>query len=178
MKNRLPLGVMLLLSSAAFADNLRVEMKAEKKRFDTSREKSETTFTSNEKWGYVIKLRNTTFKDLPDVSVEYQIFSKDEKMAAGKGDVDHRRLKGTQKIGDWKANAVSNFETEQVDLTRSQLVGGYYYANRASVKATDSITGIWVRIFSAGKQIAEIIDPPSLATKSKWDAPALPANDK
>ena len=178
MKTRMLLGVMLLFACTVHADNLRIEMKADKKRFDTSREKSETTFTSNEKWGYMVKLRNTAFKDLPDVSVEYQIFSKDEKMAATKGDVDHRRLKGTQKIGDWKSNAVSTFETEQMELTRSQLVGGYYYANRGSVKANDSLTGIWVRVMSAGKLVAEMTDPANLATKAKWDAPALPANPK
>lgn len=142
--------------------------KAEKKRVATERTQTKTTQSSAEEWAYHVSITNHSFQDLDHAEIRYLIYFKNEVFGSKTGQAKEERLSGSMLIENLKANASFEFDTVKAELTKSQLVGGYYWKSGAKGRTRASLTGLWVRLFREGKMVAEYSEPDSLKTKDKW----------
>lgn len=122
-----------------------------------------------EQWAYDVGVTNKTAKDFANVQVKYVIFVKDEKEASGGTDARTVRTPGSTTLASIKGRLRADFQTTKVNLVKTQLQGGYIYTNRGRPRSSDSLSGIWIRIYDGGKMISEFSNPPALATKEKWE---------
>ena len=120
----LALSALILLSLALPArtasSNYRVEIKTELKRLDVKRNTSESTETAEEQWGYVVTVTNHSFKDIPDLGVDYIVFSKHERFGS-KIEPKPERKSGSKTFGNLTNNGKTSFETEPVTLKKTLL---------------------------------------------------------
>ncbi|MEI8342891.1 MAG: hypothetical protein WCH43_15310 [Verrucomicrobiota bacterium] len=128
---------------------------------------------SREQWAYNVTIENKCFRDLENLEIQYIIFMKPEipgqKMLSGH--VELKRKSGSTSIKFFKKYDKFPFTTESMELTGTQLSGGYYWGNGANQNAKDALKGIWVRVFADGKQVAEYANPATITSKEHWDEP-------
>lgn len=169
----LTLGALILLALALPArtagSSYHVEIKTELKRLDVKRSTSESTETAEEQWGYVVTITNHSFKDIPDLRVEYLEFSKHERFGSKSGAAKDERTSGSKSLGSLQNNGKTSFETDPVTLKKARLKADWYYANGAKGKAKDEMSGIWVRVFSGSEMIDEYAQPSALKSQEKWE---------
>ncbi len=175
MKTSFPLSgltlflLLFILPARAAAPTYQVEVKCELKRFEVKRSVSKNTETAEENWVYLVTITNHSFKEIPDLRVDYVVFSKHEKFGSDSGEVDPARTTGSKALGSLQNNGKTSFETEQIKLQTDRLKGGWYYPSGAKRKAKDEVSGIWVRVYSGSELINEFAQPASLKTQEKWD---------
>lgn len=173
MKKRVLAFLIVAFTFSSFARAADFDFRCDKKRVDADRSMNESTQTSNEKWTYHVWIENKSFKDQEKLEVQYAIFAKNEVAGSKTGAAKQSRVTGKKEIEKLRNTEKFEFETESVDLNKTQLVGGWYYGNGAKPRARASITGIWIRLLKDGAVIAEFTEPDNLKSKEKWDdAPA------
>lgn len=162
---------MLLLAPAAqtLGPAYHVEVKCNQKRFDVKRSGDESTESAEESWGYAVTIRNTSFKDIPDLQVDYVVFSKHEKFGSKSGDVHSERATGKKSLGTLQNNGTASFDTDPVTIKKARLKADWFYANGAKSAAKDQVSGIWVRVYSGSELITEFAQPTTLKTQEKWE---------
>ena len=139
------------------------------KRFEVKRSASESTESAEENWGYLVTITNHSFKEIPDLRVDYIVFSKHERFGSKSGEPKPERTTGSKTLGPLQNNGKTNFETEQVTLKKARLKADWFYSNGAKSKAKDEVSGIWVRVYSGSELINESAQPTSLKTREKWE---------
>ncbi len=159
----------LALSARTAMPTYRVEVKTELKRLEVKRSASQSTETAEEEWGYVVTITNHSFKEIPDLRVEYVEFSKHERFGSKSGEAKDQRTSGSKALGNLQNNGKTSFETEPVMLKKARLKADWYYSNGAKKKAKDEMSGIWVRVFSGSEMIEEYANPSSLKSQEKWE---------
>src|SRR5437867_2658983 len=93
-------AILLLATSAqSLPPSYHVDVRCEQKRFDVKRSGSESTESAEEKWGYGITITNHSFKDVPDLQVEYLIFSRHERFGSKSGETKPERTAGKNSLG-------------------------------------------------------------------------------
>jgi len=143
------------------------DFKTEKKKLEANKTTTLERSVSNEKWCYTVTIQNQSFKDISGVDIKYIVYYKVEQEGSKVTKEKHQDGSATAAVLQNNGNFV--FDTDPIQLVRSQLEGGFYYPNGGRVRARDSITGIWIRLYQGGTMIGEYADPPSLTT-GKWDA--------
>jgi hypothetical protein len=172
MKLTLPLTTLAVLLAAISAQpqtSYHVEIKCEQKRFDVKRSGSESTEVAEEKWGYSVTIANHSFKEVPDLQLEYLVFAKHEKFGSKSGETRPERTSGKKSLGTLQNNGVAKVETDPITLKKARLKADWFYSNGAKGKAKDEITGIWVRAYSGSVLIGEFLQPATLKTQEKWE---------
>ena len=159
----------LALPARTATSSYRVEIRTELKRLDVKRSTSESTETAEEQWGYVVTVTNHSFKDIPDLRVDYVEFSRHEHFGSKSGAAKDERTSGSKALGNLQNNGKTSFETDPVTLKKARLKADWYYANGAKGKAKDEMSGVWVRVFSGSEMIDEYAQPSSLKTQEKWE---------
>ncbi len=150
------------------ASDYHVEVKCEQKRFDVKRSASQSTESAEESWGYVVTITNHSFKDIPDLRVEYVVFSQHQRFGST-AEPKPERNTGSKTLGNLPNSGKTSFETEQVTLKKARLKADWYYGNGAKGKAKDELSGIWLRIYSGSDLIDEFAQPAALKTREKWE---------
>ncbi len=118
---------------------------------------------------YTIKLANASFADLKDLKVDYLVFVEKQKLGT-KRDADAvTRVTGSDHVPLLTRAAPVTLTTRDVPLSKSNLVGNYYFANGGRIKVEDTVKGIWVRVSQSGKIVGEYSNPGSI-TQRGWDA--------
>ncbi len=169
---RLLLSAALLFAVTPLAhpgENYRVGITCQKKRLEVERSRLDTKRQTEEKWGYAVTIANQSFKDVPDVQVDYIIFYKAETPGRVENATRDKRSSGTRTVGLLKNNTRFTCETDAIDLHKTQLNADRYYASGAKSIAKDVITGVKVRVKSGGAIIGEFADPQSLKTSEQWN---------
>lgn len=154
------------MGRAGFSD---LEIHILPKQVDQSGDHSSSgvTFHSSEHWTYDVTIENRSFKQMDGLEVRYVIFYKQEKLASREPPV-MRRQKGNIDLGSLKSHEKRSVSTNSVELKKSNLSGDYYYPGNERQKAQDTLSGLWVRVYQNGQQIAEYANPSTLL-KEKWD---------
>lgn len=151
----------------ASAGKINLVISSEKKRFDTERSTVSNTQSKTERWGYSVAIVNKSFEDLPNVEVRYQLVIKDE--TPGLRAVKQQRKSGSKTCELLKDNTTFAFDTDPVDLTKTQLASGWTYGSGAKPRSRDTLVGLWIRAYAEGKVIAEYSEPAGLRTREKWE---------
>ena len=173
MKHLFPLtGISLLLFAATAlpaASTYQVEVKCEPKRFDVKRDVSQSTEIAEESWGYQVTIASHSFQEIPDLRVEYRIFSKHQRFGSKSAEPKPERTSGSKTLGRLQSNGKTSFETDSVTLKKARLKADWYYSNGAKGKAKDELSGIWVRVYAGDELIQEYAQPMALKTQEKWE---------
>ncbi|HEY3663152.1 MAG TPA: hypothetical protein VGL24_08375 [Chthoniobacterales bacterium] len=172
MKILFPLSVVSILLFAlpkvSAGPTFQVEVKFEPKRADVKRSASSSTEEAEESWVYQVTITNHSFKDIPDLRVDYIVLSKHERFGS-KIEPKLERTKGSKTLGNLTNNGKTSFETDPVTLKKARLKADWYYANGAKGNAKDEMSGILVRVYSGNDLINESAAPSSLKTREKWE---------
>jgi hypothetical protein len=122
-----------------------------------------------EKMLYDLKLQNQTLADLSKLTIDYVIFVERQKLGTKLGQEDHvDRITGSKTI-DVLTNKESQIvSTEEIQLGKQSLTGGYTYVNGGRLKAEDAVVGVWVRVSQNGEVVGEYTNPPTV-TKRGWE---------
>jgi hypothetical protein len=127
--------------------------------------------TKSEQWGYAVTVENQGFKNLSNLDVKYKIFYKHEQLGI-KGPPKKETKTGDYPIPEIDSLGKTSFDTVSVTLSKSSLLGpmgGYsYFDNGAKPTATDTLTGIWVRVYQNGTLIGESAYPSDLTSEETW----------
>jgi hypothetical protein len=164
--------LLLLLAFTPVAhsgDNFRVAVTCQKKRLSAEKKQVNHVQKVEEQWGYAITLQNQSFKDVPDVRVDYIIFYRQELAGRVENNTRDKRSAGSQTVGLLKNNVRETFETEPIKLGSSKLDVDYDWTSGAKTRAKDVITGIKVRVKSGEAIIAEYADPAGLKSSEGWN---------
>ncbi|CAN5530594.1 hypothetical protein BH20VER3_BH20VER3_02810 [soil metagenome] len=172
MKILFPLSSVTLLLFAlpalAAPPVFHVEIKCEPKRAEVKRNYSQSTEEAEENWVYRVTILSHTFREIPDLKVDYVAFSSHER-SGSKAAPKAVRTTGSKALGSLRSSDKTSFETEEVKLNKSRLKADWYYTNGAKGKTRDQLTGIWVRVYSGSELIEEFAQPSSLKTQEKWE---------
>jgi hypothetical protein len=167
---RLAALAFLFCSSVAFAELSDFDFTAEGKLLDqkvaNKGDKKETTAT----WAYDVTLSNKSVKDYANLKIKYIVFVKDVKEGAKTPESKTARSTGEASADAIKAHAKFSFQTNKVELKKTQLAAGWTYTNGARARAADSLAGVWIRIYDGDKQVGEFCDPAGVMYKEHWDA--------
>jgi hypothetical protein len=162
-------GLLLFaLSTLSAAPTFEVEVKCEPRRAEVKRTVSTSTEEAAESWDYFVTITSHSFKEIPNLRVDYVVFSKHERFGS-KSEAKAKRTSGSKTLGSLAGNGKTSFETAQVTLKKARLKGTWYYSNGAKRKAQDELSGIWLRVYSGSELIHEFAQPSSLKTQEKWE---------
>jgi hypothetical protein len=94
------------------------------------------------------------------------IFYKKEELGS-KAPATQKHQSGSMSIDALKPHGKKSFTTNSVELNKSHLTGHYYYSGGERIKAEDSLTGVWIRVYQGEQQLGEYANPSTL-TKEQW----------
>ena len=162
-------AAMFLVSAIpAKAGNLRFEVQAVKKKLGSEKSDSSSTQTRQEEWGYEVTVTNRSFQDVSGLKAEYIVFMKDAKPGSTERPT-LVRTKASQDLGALQNGRCFTFQTKPMELTKTQLKGGWVWGSGADPRSTDRLSGIWVRIYKDGQVVADSSIPTSLSSQEPWE---------
>lgn len=156
---------------ALFASVSDFDFTVDTKLQDKSESVKDHTQIKDESWAYTVLAQNKSARDYSDLEIRYIVFRKEAIPGSKSGGYKVERAEGSVKAGAIKAHGDYSFSTNAVHLIKSQLQGSWVYKSGAPVRRFDSLEGLWIRVYSGGKQIAEFTSPQGLDQKELWDAP-------
>lgn len=137
-------------------------------KLDASRNNKGNTNTETKDIAYSVKVTSSSFKELTNVTVKYNIFYQVSELGQ-KGEAEMKLCAGSHTIPSLLTSKTVEFETDPIKLEKASLDAGWYFANGASGRSMDKVVGVWFKAFdSTGKQIGEYTNPASVSTKQKW----------
>ena len=80
-----------------------------------------------------------------------------------------RKEAGNHELGSWEKNKRVEFETKGVELTKTQLKGGWIYMDGSRPRTADTLAGLWIKVFEDDKLLAEYSNPPTLRREQKFE---------
>ncbi len=165
---RLLPALLLLTAIQAFAvpAPYSFDFKVERKKLEGTRTSTLEHKVSDEKWCYTITINNQSFKDVPNIDIKYIIYFKKE--TEGSKVTKEKHITGKSSAAMLQNNGNFTFDTDSVELIKSQLDNGFYYVSGARTRSRDALTGIWLRLYQGGTMIGEYADPQTLTT-GKWE---------
>lgn len=157
---------MLPLTCVAFDD---YEFNCMPKKFekDTKTKKVSHGQFSQDQWGYDVTLGNKTFKDMTDLEIKYIMFYKQVQFGS-KAAPTLRRKAGKTMVSLIKSHDKATFQTDVVELEKASLEANYVFRNGGKPKVQDALSGLWIRVYKNGSQVAEFSRPTDLSSKERW----------
>lgn len=118
---------------------------------------------------YRITLKNISDLELSDLKVEYRFFFFQNAIAATRrSEGKDIRISGSETINNFKPHSDLTFETRKADMKDTELKPGYYWEGGGRAKSSDSLKGIWVRVYYDNKVIAEFANPSTIRDREDW----------
>lgn len=170
MKSAIVIAALLFAPLFAQAGDLQISVLRKKGEAEqTTRVSEGETFKGKENYFYEVSVSNKSFKPSHALEARYILFVERQEMGQKIGSERVEKVKGTAKVAALDAHANTHFDTKTVSLRERGLVGAYYYANGGRIKAKDSLTGVWIKLFDGNTEVAEYVNPTSLTSKQKWE---------
>lgn len=162
---------LVCLTNASMAGNSDLEIHVVPRGLDHNEKRTGTGSGTDtvEHWVYDITIENKTFKELTDLQVTYNAFYKHERFGSTSKDApEAKRKTGTIALPSIKPHEKKVLTTDQLELTKHYLTGGWYFSNGGKIAANDALDGLWVRVMQGGQLFAEYANPSTLI-KEKWE---------
>ncbi len=170
MKNLLRVGALLTFPLMTFAEDFQISVERKKTFMPEKGGKSEKGIErSNHRWRGEIKIENKMKTPSSELVAKYIIFVTRQNLGQkARGDA-FEQVKGTATVPAINKMEVTSVSTEEVTLHQSHVSQGFYLAKGGQAITSDSITGIWVKLFSGEKEVADYTNPPSLKARFKFE---------
>lgn len=125
---------------------------------------------TDEEWGYAVTLSNRLSKPLKKIRIEYVLFVKPDKEPGNNSKAPPlTRKSGSYTIDQIEARDQTIFKTVSMPTLKTELRGNVYWGKTGGKNAvSDSLYGIWARVYVDNQLITEISTPDTLASKEKW----------
>ena len=120
-------------------------------------------------WSGEIKIENRMQKPSPELEAKYILFVKRQAIGQKVSGDTFEQVKGSAKVPVMRKMEATSVKTEEVDLHHAQVAQGFYLKKGGQVVTNDSVSGVWVKLFSDGNEVAEYTNPPSLKTRFKFE---------
>ena len=120
---------------------------------------------------YTIVVESTAFKDLENVTVQYNIYY-EEAQPGSKEKPPVRTLAGKQTIEKLASYKKVEIDTAPITMKEVQLDGNYYFVSGASNTSRDRVVGSIIKAFnSEDKLLGEYSNPSGISSKFEWKKP-------
>ncbi len=144
-----------------------VDFRIEKKKESAEKSDDMSTTVKSEKWRYEVHMTNKAFRDLLGVRVDYIVFFNE--VATTRGKVKTlRKESGSYDVGTVPNSKTTTFNTEAVELTKTQLKAGWITLDGSRPRAADTLAGIWIKVYEGETLLAEYSNPASLRREEKF----------
>jgi len=161
-------AVILTLTSTVLHAQLKdIEIKASRTKLDQQRERAGNKTITSKEIAYDITIQNKTFKTLPEIVVKYAIYYTDSNPGSNEKPPELCQ-RGKETISNLEAHRSTNFETKPFKLSTAELDPGWYYTSGAGNRSKDAVTGVWIKAFVNGEEIAEYANPSTISKKKDW----------
>ena len=167
MKKKLLIFASMVLPILAQAGDF--EITVDRKRDALSAPTGNHRLVATQNWTGDVKIRNRGFKQSPELSAQYIVFVKRQRIGQKMGSDPVERVKGTIKIAAIKSGETSTVNTSEIQLHKAHMEPGWIPAEGGRENAEDSIAGIWIKLYSGTTQVGEYTSASTIPTKYKWD---------
>lgn len=156
-----------LVSATSHAQMHDVTISASRKKLDEQKRRVPGETITHTEIAYNVTVTNKTFRTLPEVEIKYMLFY--EEVQPGSTDKPSTlHVKGKETLANLESNRPVTFETQPVQLAKSELDGNVYWTSGAKSRAKDSVAGLWIRAFAGDKLIGEYANPSTVTKKFDW----------
>lgn len=124
---------------------------------------------TSQKWTGTLRVENTSSKPSPELLAKYIVFVKRQELAQKAGPEKIDLVKGEAKIAPLKKGESFSLDTADIELRQQLLSANYRYANGGQTKASDTVAGVWVRLFAGAVVVADYSNPETVKAKFKWE---------
>jgi len=162
----------MFVASLGIASAADVKFSMDRKKLGQSSSRSDGNMSTEKKdIIYTIFIESTSFKDLENVTVEYNIYYEVvQPGSTGKPSV--KTLSGKQTLAKLPSYKKVDFDTTPITMKETRLDGNWVWATGADNNAKDRIVGSIIRAHnSEGKLLGEYINPSNIAEKFEWKNP-------
>jgi len=161
----------LLVASLGVASAADVKFSMDRKKLGQSSSRGAATSTESKDIIYTIVVESSAFKDLENVTVEYNIYYEVvQPGSTGKPPV--KTLSGKQTLERLASYKKVDFDTAPITMKETRLDGGWYWASGADSQAKDRVVGSVIKAYnSEGKLLGEYVNPSGASTKFEWKKP-------
>jgi hypothetical protein len=160
----------LLSFGTAFAGDIQVSL--ERKKTGLRGEQAQTGLNSGtQKWVGEVKIESGAAQPTPELQARYVIYVRRQNIGQKVGEDQVQEVSGEAAVPSLKRRAPHVFDTSEIELRQQALAPNYYLKNGGMTKASDSITGVWVKVFKGGVEVGEYVNPTFIKEKYKWKQP-------
>jgi hypothetical protein len=118
---------------------------------------------------YKVTLKNQSLMDeVPELTVQYRIFHIRDTGMKNPRDVPMLKESGDAVVPAMKGGASHTFETKKLKLDKKSLNPNFYYTSGAQSNTSDTLEGIWLKVFHGSELVSEFALPASLMKSQKF----------
>jgi len=167
MKNLLLVGVLFTFPLMTFAEDFQISVERKKTFMPEKGEKG--VERSIHRWRGEIKIENKMKTPSSELVAKYIVFVNRQTLGQkARGDT-FEQVKGAATVPAINKMEATSVVTEEVTLHRAHVSPGFHLTKGGQAITNDSITGVWVKLFSGEKEVAESTNPPSLKARFKFE---------
>jgi len=160
----------VLSLGTALAGDLQVSL--ERKRTGLRGEQAQLGLNSGtQKWIGEVKVESGAAQPTPELEARYIIYVRRQSIGQKVGDDKVQEVTGSAVVPSLKRRTPYVFDTAQIELKQQALAPDYYLPKGGSTKASDSISGVWVKVFKGEVEVGEYVNPNFIKEKYKWKQP-------
>jgi len=124
--------------------------------------------SASQMWTGEIKLENVGRQPSGPMRCKYVIYVKRQELGRKMGEEKSEEISGELDVPALKRGAVFSATTSEVTLRQQSLSAGYYVKDGGQGKASDSVSGVWLKLLNGNTEVAEFVNPPTIKTKFTW----------
>lgn len=137
--------------------------------FESEKNESISTVTTEEKWGYSVTVSNRSSKPINNLKFTYVLFVKPD-LEPGK-DASSAKLKrstGSSTLDQLTVGSKATFRTDSIKIYKQKLKPGWIWSKTGNAEMMrDTLHGIWIKAYAGDQLIAETCTPDSLMKTEK-----------
>lgn len=119
-------------------------------------------------WSSEIKIENVGRQPSGQLHCKYVLYIKRQELGGKVGEEKTQEVPGEFDVSPLKRGAFFSANTNEVNLRQQSLSAGYYVKGGGQGKASDTVQGVWVKLFDGSKEVAEFVNPPTIKSKFQW----------
>ncbi|MGF1656193.1 MAG: hypothetical protein ACFCU3_04350 [Verrucomicrobiales bacterium] len=148
-------------------------------RLDVERgQRGIATTVTTQTWAYDVQLTNKTFRELPPLIVQYNLFYAQDMPGTTTGPVLRQHASTFVAPSELGNNRTLEFRTDEVELSSTRLDANYRWGSGARPRSRDRLQGIWLRVVDEEGNIKYETSSPANITSEGWvEPPQLAAKE-
>jgi hypothetical protein len=147
-----------------------IEIQLSRGVFDTKKKDNTGSTTIEEQWGYSVTVFNRSTRKLSDLRFDYVLFVKPATSPGTKPNpsAPFKRTAGSNTVAFLKPISNTVFKTDTIKVYKEKLDPGWIWTGSGNNNTIrDTLTGIWIKVYSGDQLVTEICNPESLAKTEK-----------